>query len=183
MNTQFSIQMLSSANQANLEAMRAMTVSMLQAAQRVTALNLDATRSAIEYATNGASLLQGDSWSDMLSHSESQLRPATEKTVAYFRGVQDISAEAQGEITQALATRAGEVTDTMISILDNLEQSAPAPAAPAVAAVKSAIANAHSAYDNMLKTGRKVAEANAIAVAKATSALGAHAPARSKKAA
>lgn len=167
------MQMLSAVNKANLEAMRVMTTSMFNAAERVAALNLDATRSAIEYAAHSAGRFQGGNWTDGTQHAEADLKPVAEKTAAYFRAVQDVSAEVQGEITQILASRASETTDAMISLLDNLEKAAPAGAVPGVAIAKSVIANAHSAYDTLLSNSKQVAEANAAAVAKATSAISA----------
>lgn len=178
------MQMLSAVNKANLEAMRVMSASMLDAAERVTALNLDATRSAIEYAAHSAGRLQGGGWSGTSPLAEADLKPVAEKTAAYFRAVQDVSAEVQDEVARLLAARASETADAMISILDNLEKSAPAGAVPGVAIARSVIANAHSAYERLLSNGKQMAEANAAALAKAASAIGAAGtPAKVKKAA
>lgn len=173
MTTLFPMQMLSSVQKANIDAMRAVAASMLNAAERVTALNLDASRIAIEYAVKGPGLLPGAAWTGTNPRQPIDLQPVAEKAMAYFRSVQEISSEAQEEITKVLASRAGDTSGAMMAMLDNLEQSSPAAAAPAVAAVKSAIAKSYVAYGDLLKAGKQVAEANTAAVVKATSAIGA----------
>lgn len=184
MTHQSSMQMLSSTHRANMEAMQAIAHSMLNAAERVVALNLDTTRSAIEYAASGAMMMHGDGWQGLMTRQGEGMRPLTEKTAAYFRGLQELTAEAQGEINQAIAVRTGEVTEAVTAMIENIERSSPAAMAPAVAAVRSALQNMNSTYDSMLKTGKRVAEANAAAVADAVSAIGTAAPSpRAKKAA
>jgi gamma-glutamyl:cysteine ligase YbdK (ATP-grasp superfamily) len=109
-----------------------------------------------------------------------------EKAVAYSRSVYEITTQSQGEFTKILDSQYAEMNKNVSSALDKAVKGAPAGSDVAVAAVKSAIAAANSAYETMNKAAKQVAEMTEANVAAATSAtvkaVGAAAP-KAKKAA
>lgn len=115
-------------------------------------------------------------------------QPQIEKAVAYLRGLYDISTETQEAFAKLLEARQAELLQTLGSALDGYGKSA-GNAELAVAAVKSAISAANSAFENAHKAARQVADITEAGVAAAASATvravgaGSPAPAARKKAA
>ena len=112
-------------------------------------------------------------------------QPNVEKAVAYSRSVYEISAQTQEELSKMVEAQFADFQKQVGSLLDKASKSAPAGSDVAVAAVRSAIAAASSAFDNMNKAAKQVAEiaeANVAAATNATvKAVTASAPASSKK--
>lgn len=174
MTTILPMHVLSESQRSNIEAIHSIVASMFDAAERVTALNLATVRTTFDFAVRHAAPLDGESWQGLLSRQGAGLAPANENALAYFRGVQTIAAETQAELNRVIAARVAEISDTMVTMLDNVTDESPNGAVPAVAAVRSAILNMHTVYDNMLEAGRQVAAAKAASTeATRTSASGA----------
>src|SRR5574340_1184233 len=94
-------------------------------------------------------------------------QPLFEKTVAYSRSLYEISAQTQEEFSKVVEAQFSELNRNVAAMLDKAAQSAPAGSDVAVAAMKSAIAAANSAYDSINKAAKQVAEiaeANVAAV-------------------
>lgn len=184
MSQQYSIQALAANNMANVEAMRSLAVTSLKATERLLALNLDLMRTSFGFGADPSRPATDMGWQDMISRQGMGLQQTTEKAAAYLRGVYDISAEAQAEVSELMSSRVGDVSDSVTSLLDTIAQSGPAGSESAIAVVKSAIANTRSAYDHLVKTAQQVTEANAAAVGNAAKTMGAaNQPAKAKKAA
>ena len=100
------------------------------------------------------------------------------------RSVYEISAQTQEEFSKMLESQFGDFQKQVAGLLDKAAKSAPAGSDVAVAAVKSAIAAANSAFDNMNKAAKQVAsiaEANVAAATNATvKAVSASAPSKKK---
>jgi adenine-specific DNA methylase len=93
-----------------------------------------------------------------------------EKAVAYSRSIYEIATQTQEELTKVFEAQYVEINKNVTSALDKAVKNAPAGSDVAVAAVKSAIAAANSAYDSMSKAAKQVAEIAEANVAAATSA-------------
>jgi phasin family protein len=177
------MQVLKSANMANLDAMHSLAASTIAASERLAALNLDMARSLFESAAGWARPQHGDGLKEMLSSPGEALRPVSEKVASYFGSAYAIGAEVHAEVTELATVRAAEMSAAMLSLLDKAADSGPDGAAPAISAIRSIVTNAHSAYDSMLKSGRHVVESQTTVVAKAASALESAPAVRTKKAA
>lgn len=176
MTTSFSMQFLVSSSQANLMAINAIAQGILNAAERMAVLNIETSRAAAEHAASRMRMVQSSDWPSMMSLEDGGLRSTTEATAAYFRRVQDISSAVQDEVAHVLSARTGVATDAMVAVLDDVERSSPASVVAVAATVKSAVTNARSAYDSMLKTGRQAVEATTASVANAAAAIATPAP-------
>ncbi len=97
-------------------------------------------------------------------------QPSVEKAVAYSRSIYEIASQTQEEIGKIFEAQFAEANKSVTSALDKAVKNAPAGSDVAVAAVKSAIAAANSAYDSMTKAAKQVAEIAEANVAAATSA-------------
>jgi len=85
-------------------------------------------------------------------------QPALEKAIGYSRSVYEIASQANGEISRLVEQRAGELNRTVAAVIDRLAKDAPAGSDVAVAAVKSTLAAANSAYDSFTKAAKQATE-------------------------
>jgi gamma-glutamyl:cysteine ligase YbdK (ATP-grasp superfamily) len=123
---------------------------------------------------------------ELISMQTALAQPAFEKAVAYSRSIYEIATQTQDEFSKILDSQYVELNKNVSTALDKAAKNAPAGSDVAVAAVKSAIAAANSAYETMNKAAKQVAEMAEANVAAATSAtvkaVGASTP-KAKKAA
>jgi phasin family protein len=172
---------LVSANKANVESLLTLANTAFASAERLAALNLNVARSALEdYVANVKAVLSVKDPQEFMSLQTTLAQPAVEKIVSYSRSVYEISAQTQEEFSKVWETQFAEINKNVAAALDQAAKSAPAGSDVAVAAVKSAIAAANSAYDSINKAAKQVAEITEANVAAATNAtvkaVGAAAP-------
>lgn len=175
------------ANKANVETLLTVANTAFASAERLAALNLNTARTLLEDSVNAAkALLSAKDIQELLGMQSALAQPAFEKAVAYSRSVYEISSQTQEEFAKIFDSQYVEINRNVTSALDKAVKNAPAGSDVAVAAVKSAIAAANSAYETMNKAAKQVAEMAEANVAAATSAtvkaVGATAP-KAKKAA
>ena len=176
------------ANKASVEAMLSLANTALASAERIAALNLNTARSLLEDGVaNTKAILGAKDPQEAMAVQASLAQPNVEKAVAYTRSVYEISAQSKEEVSKLLEGQFGDFQKQVAGLLDKAAKSAPAGSDVAVAAVKSAVAAATSAFDSMNKAAKQVAEiaeANVAAATNATvKAVGTTAAAGKKKAA
>jgi len=155
------------ANKANVDAIYTFARAQFAAIERLSALNFNTTRSAFEDTVNQAkALLSAKDAQELVNVSAASAQPTLEKAIAYSRNVYEVAAQAQAEVTKLAETQAAEMNKAVVSMMDKLTRNAPSGSDVAVAAVKSAMAAANSAYDSFAKVVRQateMAEANVTA--------------------
>jgi phasin family protein len=160
-----------SANKANVESLLTLANTAFASAERLAALNLNTARSLLEdTVANAKALTSAKDVQELMNIQASLAQPTVEKAVAYSRNVYQIATQTQEEFGKVFEAQFAEANKTMTSALDKAVKNAPAGSDVAVAAVKSAIAAANSAYDSMTKAAKQVAEIAEANVAAATSA-------------
>jgi phasin family protein len=177
---------LASANKANVETLLTLANTAFASAERLAALNLNTARTLLEESvSNAKSLLGAKDAQDLVGLQSSLGQPAVEKIVAYSRSVYEIATQTQEEISKVFEGQFAELNKNVASALDIAAKNAPAGSDVAVAAVKSAIAAANSAFDSMTKAAKQVTEIAEANVAAATNATvrAVATPAKPKKAA
>jgi phasin family protein len=137
--------------------------------EKLAALNFGTAKAAFEEGTSYAKAFAGVTDVQELVNLNARAggQPALEKAIAYSRSVYGIASQANGEISRLVEQRAGELNRTVASVIDRLAKDAPAGSDVAVAAVKSTLAAANSAYDSFTKAARQateMVEANLAAV-------------------
>jgi phasin family protein len=180
---------LAGVNKATVESMLTLANTAFASAERLAALNLNTARTMLEDSVaNAKAMLAVKDLQELMSLQSAFAQPIVEKAVAYSRSVYEISAQTQEEVSKVFEAQFAEMNKNVAAALDKAAKSAPAGSDVAVAAVKSAIAAANSAYDSMTKAAKQVAEIAEANVAAATTATvkavgnGAAAP-KAKKAA
>lgn len=162
---------LASANKANVETMLTLANTAFASAERLAALNLNTARTLLEEAvSNAKTLLGAKDAQELLTIQSSLAQPAVEKVVAYSRSIYEIASQTQEELSKVFEGQMAEVNKNIASALDKAAKNAPAGSDVAVAAVKSAIAAANSAFDSMSKAAKQVAEIAEANVTAATNA-------------
>ena len=160
-----------SANKANVETLLTIANTAFASAERLAALNLNTARAILEDSVaNAKALLAVKDVQQLMSLQTTMAQPAVEKAVAYSRSVYEIATQTQEELSKVVEGQFSEMNKNVASALDKAAKNAPAGSDVAVAAVKSAIAAANSAYDSMTKAAKQVAEIAEANVAAATSA-------------
>ncbi len=162
---------LAGANKANVESLLTVANTAFASAERLAALNLNTARTLLEDSVNTAKFLLGaKDVQELVSMQAAMAQPAFEKAVAYSRSVYEIASQTQEEFSKIFDSQYVEMNKNVSSVLDKAVKNAPAGSDVAVAAVKSAIAAANSAYETMNKAAKQVAEMTEANVAAATSA-------------
>jgi phasin family protein len=158
-------------NKANVETMMLVANTAFASAERLAALNLNTARSILEdTVANAKAFMAVKDVQGLVGMQTALAQPAVEKAVAYSRSVYEIATQTQEEMNKVLESQVGDMNKNVVAALDQAMKNAPAGSDVAVAAVKQAIAAANSAYDNMSKAAKQVAEMTEANVAAATSA-------------
>jgi phasin family protein len=154
-------------NKASVDALFTIAHAQFAAFERLSALNFNTTKVAFEDSVNQAkALLSVKDAQEFVNLSAASAQPALEKAIAYSRNVYEVATQTQAEVTKLAETQAAEMNKTVVSLMDKLTKNAPAGSDVAVAAVKSAMAAANSAYDSFTKVVKQatdMAEANVTA--------------------
>jgi phasin family protein len=162
---------LNTASKANIETLLTMANTAFASAERLAALNLNTARMILEdTVANAKTLFAVRDIQELVNIQASLAQPSLEKAVAYSRGVYEIATQTQEEMSKVFEVQFAELNKNVSTVLDKAAKNAPAGSDVAVAAVKSAIAAANSAYDSMTKAAKQVAEIAEANVAAATNA-------------
>ncbi|MFA5913211.1 MAG: TIGR01841 family phasin [Burkholderiales bacterium] len=155
------------ANKASVDALFSIAQAQFAAFERLSALNFNTTKTAFEDSVSQAkALLSVKDAQELVNLSATSAQPALEKAIAYSRNVYEVATQTQAEVTKLAEAQAAEMNKTVVSLMDKLTKNAPAGSDVAVAAVKSAMAAANSAYDSFTKVVKQatdMAEANVTA--------------------
>lgn len=157
-------------NKANLEvAMRFAGVA-LTGAERMLDLQLKAAKTAFADSIESAKALASvKDLQQFAALKDNLAQPSIEKATAYAKSVYDVAAATQAEIGKLVEQQVADYNKQVVTVLDKLVKTAPAGSEVGIAALKSGIAAANSAYDNMSKVAKQFTDAtqsNFDAVAK-----------------
>jgi phasin family protein len=159
-------------NKANLEVAARFAGVALQGAERIVDLQLKAAKDAFAEGIESAkALASAKDPQQFVTLKDNLAQPRLEKATAYAKSMYDAAAATQAEFGKLVEEQVAEFNRQVVAALDKMVKNAPAGSELGIAAVKSAIAAANSAYDNMSKVAKQVTEAtqsNFEAVAKQT---------------
>ena len=83
------------------------------------------------------------------------VKPAQEKALAYGRQVYDIAASTQAEVSKLAEAQLATAKEKFTELVDQAAEKAPKGSESAVAAVKTAMANADAAFESVQKAARQ----------------------------
>lgn len=165
-------------NKANLEAAVRFAGIALEGTERMMELQLKIAKSMFADGVQQAKALAEVKDIQEFARLKNTIgQPSMEKATSYAKSVYDVAAATQSEISKLVEEQVSEFNKQVVTGIDKLVKSAPAGSEAAVAAVKSAISAVNSAYDNLSKSAKQVAEMTQANVEAATS----HATQASKK--
>ncbi|HXZ94197.1 MAG TPA: phasin family protein [Burkholderiales bacterium] len=163
------------ANKANVEAVLSLAATQFAAIEKLANLNASAIKAAFEDSlANTRALLGAKDVQEFVNLQSTLAQPAIEKAIAYSKSAYEVATEANGELSKMAEKRIAEWNENFVSILDKATKNAPAGSDVAVAAVKSMLAAANSAYDNLNKVAKQateIAEANVAAATETVKGL------------
>jgi phasin family protein len=160
---------IQAAQKANVEALLAVANAQFAAFEKLANLSAGAMKNAFEESMNNTRVLMGaKDVQEFVTLQSSLAQPAIEKAIAYSKSVYEVATEANGELSKVAERRVAEWNENFVSLLDKVSKNAPAGSDVAVAAVKSMLAAANSAYDNMNKVAKQASEIAEANVAAAT---------------
>jgi phasin family protein len=162
---------ITATNKAGVEAVIGLAKSQFAAFERLSTLQFNATKAAFEDGVNYTKALLGaKDVQELINLSAAAAQPAVEKAIAYSRSVYEVATQSQAELTQTIEAQAGEFNKNIVTFLDKVSTNAPAGSDVAVAAMKSALAAANSAYDSFTKVTKQASEIAEANFAAATTA-------------
>jgi phasin family protein len=162
---------VTTSTKAGVEALLGLAKAQFAAFERLSAINIGAVRAVLEDSAGYTrSVLGAKDLQEVANINASAAQPALEKALAYSRSVYEVSTSVHADCTKAFEAQSAEATRNIGALLDKFAKTAPAGSDVAVAAVKSALAAANSAYDSFTKVAKQatdIAEANMNAAATA----------------
>ena len=168
----FTPEQIASTNKAGIEAVLGLAHTQFAAFERLSALYFNATKAAFEEGVGHAkALLNAKDPQEYLNLNAAATQPTMEKAIAYSRSLYEVAAQTNGELAKFLEAQAAEFNKNLVGLLDKVSKNAPAGSDVAVAAVKSALAAANTAYESFNKVAKQateIAEANFAAATSGT---------------
>jgi phasin family protein len=173
---------IQAANKSNVETFLAVANAQFAALEKLASLNATVVKNAFEDSiASTRALLGAKDVQEFVGLQNTFAQPAIEKAIAYSKSVYEVATDTNAELSKVAERRVAEWNENFVSLLDKVSKNAPAGSDIAVAAVKSMLAAANSAYDNMnrvAKQATEMAEANVSAATETVKGL-----AKAKKAA
>lgn len=173
MSISASTEHLVAAQKSAFDTLHAFANASLNSIEKFNALTLATARNTLsEKIESASSLLSAKDPQEIFGIQNSLLQPQIEKAIAYWHELHDISAEAQETWVKLLESQHAELNRNISSLLDGYAKST-ANSDVAVAAVKSAISVANSAFENVNKAARRVTGIAGAGVSATVQAVGA----------
>jgi phasin family protein len=111
----------------------------------------------VTLATKHAQTLAGArDVNEVIAINSAALEPALKRAYAYSRTAFDAAAETSNEVKRVLEKQNGELQQAAVAAIEEAMKYAPAGSETVVANVKSAIAAAQSAYDNLAAINKQI---------------------------
>lgn len=167
-----SIEQLTAAQKANAEVMTTLLRTAFNGVERLTALNMAASREFFNNTVANAQQLMAAKDASAVAKLNSELaQPNVDKLVGYSRSVYDLVTEMQKEITSVMEAQYSSFTKNASSAVEKATAGAPVGGDVFAAAMKSMLGASTKAFDNMTAMAKQIsdiAEANVQAATTAT---------------
>lgn len=159
-----------SGNKAVLDTLHSFVGISLNSVEKIAFHHLNSTRRVLDQQVQqGKELLGSKDVNSAVTLGGTFAQPHIDNGIDYLRGLHDISNEAQEQYINLFERGHGELNKSVSSLLDWYSNNS-GHTDVAVAAVRSAVSAANSAFENVHKTARQVANIADASVKAATSA-------------
>src|SRR3954467_12477013 len=160
---------IQAAQKANVETLLAVANAQFAAFEKLANIQAGAVRSAFEDSiANTRALLGAKDVQELVGLQNTFAQPAMEKAIAYSKSIYEVATDANAEFSKVAERRVAEWNENFVTLLDKVSKNARAGSHVAVAAVKSMLAAANSAYDNLTKVAKQATEIDEANVSAAT---------------
>jgi len=144
---------------SSVEAALSLATITLQSTERLVGLQMKTAKEALDESIKTAKALTDvKNVQELLSFQSTAAQPSMDKVVAYSRSLYEVAAETQTQISKVFEERMSKVSGELVAAMDKAVKTAPAGSETAIAAFKSAVAAASTAYDTMSKVAREAAD-------------------------
>jgi len=180
------IEQLTAAQKANAEVMLALVRTAFNGVERLTALNMAASREFFNNTVASTQQLLSAKDANAVAKLNSELaKPGVEKIVDYSRSVYDLVTQMQKEITSVMEAQYSTFTQNAQSAVEKATASAPVGGDVFAATMQSMLGASTKAFDQMNSMAKQlsdIAEANMQVAAKAAAPAKSATAAAAKKA-
>jgi phasin family protein len=153
----FKIDQFSAANEAAINQFAYFAQLSLANVERFTELGLGAARESVEQASAHAQSLAGaKDVNEVIAISSAALEPVMKRAYAFSRTAYETAAETNNEVKKVLEKQAAEYNRAAVSAIEEAFKYAPAGSESVVDNVKTAIAAAQSAYNNLASINKQI---------------------------
>jgi len=167
------IEQLTAAQKANAEVMMALLHSAFNGVERLTALNMAATRELFNSSVaSSQQLLSAKDAKDLAKLNNELAQPNVSKLLEYSRSVYELVASMQKEVTSVMEAQYSNFAKNASSAVEKATAGAPVGGDVFAATMKSLLGASTKAFDTMTSMTKQlsdIAETNIEAAGKATS--------------
>ncbi len=151
------IDQFSAANQAAIDQFALFAKLSLGNIEKFTELGLGAARESITQATRHAQTLAGaHDVNEMVAINSAAVEPALKRAYTYSRTAYETAAASGDEVKRVLEQNTAQLNKAAIAALEEALKYAPAGSETVVSNLKTAIAAAQSAYDNLAAVNKQI---------------------------
>jgi phasin family protein len=151
------VDQFTAANEAAIEQFSYFAKLSLANVEKFAELGLEAARESVIVATKHAQTLAGaKDVNEVFAINQAALEPALKRAYVYSRTAFDTATETNNEVKRVLEKQNAEVQKAAVAAIEEALKYAPAGSETVVANVKSAIAAAQSAYDNLAAINKQI---------------------------
>lgn len=171
MSKTLDMEQLAAAQKANAEVMMALVRTGFDGAERLTTLNIAASRDLLNNVVANAKEIIGAKDAEDLAKLNTLAQPGINKLMDYSRSLYEISTDMQKQLTAVMESQYQTLTKNASSAIEKGSASAPVGGDVFAAAMKSMLNASNTAYDNistMAKQLADIAESNMKAASAAT---------------
>ena len=180
------IEQLAAAQKANIEVMTALMRTAFSGVERLTAINLAASRDFFNNTVaNAQQLMSAKDASELTKLGSEQAQPGVEKFVDYSRSIYDLITQMQKDITSVLESQYSSFTKNATSAVEKAKSAAPVGGDVFAATMQSMLNASNQAFDQMTSMAKQlsdIAEANLQAAGKVAAPAKSATAAAAKKA-
>jgi len=153
----FKIDQFTAANEAAINQFAQFAQLGLANVERFASLGLDAARESVEQvAAHAQSLAGAKDVHEVIALNSAVLEPVMKRAYSYSRTVYETAAETNNEVKRVFEKQAAEYNKAAVAALEEAFKYAPAGSESVVDNMKSAIATAQNAYNNLATINKQI---------------------------
>ena len=153
----FKIDNFTAANEAAIAQFTQFAQLSLANMERFTTLGLDAARDSVEQAAAHVQSLAGaKDVTEVIALNSAALEPAMKRAYAYSRSVYETASESNTEVKRVFEKQTAELNKAAVAALEEAFKYAPTGSEAIVENMKTAIATAQGAYNNLASINKQI---------------------------